>query len=157
MGQPVVYRDAFMSWKIFEQKRPDLAEFGKERLHRQVAYLATVRKDGSPRVHPVTPMIAEGRLLVFMEPTSPKGHDLRRDGRYAIHSSVADNEGTTGEFIISGRAQMIEDPSVRAVALRLVLYTPAEQYILFEFDVESASSTTYDHSQPVRTHWKRGL
>src|ERR1044071_7236196 len=63
-----------MSWKILEQANPELAEFGKTRLHRKVSYLATIRKDGSPRVHPMTPIIGDGRLLVFMEPTSPKGH-----------------------------------------------------------------------------------
>ncbi|MGH2405330.1 MAG: pyridoxamine 5'-phosphate oxidase family protein, partial [bacterium] len=52
-----------------------------------MAYLATLRGDGAPRVHPVTPIVGEGRLFLFMEPTSPKGHDLRRDGRYALHSS----------------------------------------------------------------------
>ena len=72
-----------MSWGDLQARNPELAAFGAERFSSGVAYLATVRKDNSPRVHPVTPIIGEGRLFVFMEPTSPKGHDLRRDGRYA--------------------------------------------------------------------------
>jgi hypothetical protein len=39
----------------------------------------------------VTPILGENRLFIFMEPTSPKGHDLRRDGRYTLHCSVADS------------------------------------------------------------------
>ena len=66
-----------MSWKLLEDQHPELAAFGSARLNGRVAYLATVRKDGSPRVHPMTPIIGEGHLFVFMEPTSPKGHDLR--------------------------------------------------------------------------------
>ncbi|MFZ6004702.1 MAG: hypothetical protein ACOYXM_12320 [Actinomycetota bacterium] len=51
-----------------------------------VSYLATVRPDGSPRLHPFCPIIAGGRLFAAIPPTSPKGHDLRRDGRCAVHA-----------------------------------------------------------------------
>src|SRR5512139_3305134 len=97
-----------------------------ERLNGKVAYLATVRKDGSPRVHPMTPIIGQGHLFVFMEPTSPKGHDLQRDGRYAIHCSVSDTSGASGEFMIMGRADLINDPELRTLALRVASYPPAE-------------------------------
>ena len=98
-----------MSWKTLEDQQPDLAAFGKARLHNNVAYLATIRKDGSPRVHPFTPIIGEGHFFAFMEPTSPKGHDLRHDGRFAVHCSVSDTSGESGEFFVSGKAKFIED------------------------------------------------
>src|SRR5512138_2422900 len=106
-----------MSWRSLEDQQPELAAFGAERLNGQVAYLATVRKDGSPRVHPMTPILGQGRLFVFMEPTSPKGHDLERDGRYAIHCSVSDTSGASGEFNISGQAHLVDDPELRALAV----------------------------------------
>ena len=143
-----------MSWKTIEEKDPDLAAFGAERLNDKVAYLATVRKDGSPRVHPMTPIIGQGHLFVFMEPTSPKGHDLRRDGRYAIHCGVSDNSGESGEFTVSGRAHLVESPELRALAVKMAGYSPADRYILFEFEVESAASTVYPDGQAVRRHWK---
>jgi hypothetical protein len=143
-----------MSWKTLEEKDPDLAAYGAERLNNQVAYLATVRKDGSPRVHPMTPIIGQGHLFVFMEPTSPKGHDLRRDGRYAIHCGVTDTSGYSGEFILAGRAHPVENPELRALAVQLAGYSPADRYILFEFEVESASSTVYPDGKAVRRHWK---
>ena len=144
-----------MSWQSLEDQQPELAAFGAERLNGKVAYLATVRKDGSPRVHPMTPIIGQGHLFVFMEPTSPKGHDLQRDGRYAIHCSVSDTSGASGEFIIMGRVHLIDDPELRALAVRLASYTPAERYILFDFDIESAASTAYPNDRPVRQSWKR--
>lgn len=144
-----------MSWKILEEQQPELATYGAERLHGQVAYLATVGKDGSPRVHPMTPIIGRGHLFVFMEPTSPKGHDLRRNGRYAIHCSVSDTSGASGEFYVTGQAQLIDDPELRALAVSLASYTPADRYILFEFDIASTASTTYPEGQPVRRFWKR--
>jgi len=105
-----------VTWKLLEEQQPELASFGAERLHGKVAYLATVRKDGSPRVHPLTPIIAKGHLFVFMEPTSPKGHDLERDGRYAIHCGVTDDSGQSGEFVASGRGHLVEDKELRALA-----------------------------------------
>ncbi len=143
-----------MSWKQLEEQDPELAEFGAVRLNGKVAYLATIRKDGSPRVHPLTPIIGEGHLFVFMEPTSPKGHDLERDGRYAMHCAVTDSSGKSGEVILSGHARRVENLALRDVATRLCSYTPAERYVLFEFEVEAASATTYPAGGPVRRHWR---
>ncbi len=144
-----------MTWKILTDQQPELAAFGAERLHRRVAYLATVRKDGSPRVHPITPIIGQGHFFVFMEPTSPKGHDLERDGRYAIHCSVTDSTGKSGEFSMSGRARKVDDPWVRAIAARLCSYKPADRYVLFELDLETAASLTYEEQGTARRVWKK--
>lgn len=145
-----------MSWMILQAQAPEIAGFAIERLHNKVAYLATVRKDGSPRVHPFTPIIGEGHFFVFMEPDSPKGNDLRRDGRYSVHCSVTDTSGESGECIVAGRAKFIEDPQLRALAVRISPYNPAERYILFEFDPESVVMTEYQNGQPVRKRWKLG-
>ena len=146
-----------MSWKDLENAQPELAAFGVERFQKfGVAYLATARTDGSPRVHPVTPIVGQGRLFLFMEPTSPKGRDLLRDGRYALHCAVSNSSGESGEFFISGHAKFIDDPAARRLAAELATYTPADRYILYELDVASAASTTYTDGQPVRQHWKAG-
>ena len=100
------------SWTEFAQQAPELAEFGKARFQSGVAYLGTLRPDGGPRVHPVTPFLGE-QLFLFMEPTSPKGKDLQRDGRYTLHCSVNDSSGGEGEFYVRGRATMITDPVLR--------------------------------------------
>ena len=74
------------SWDEFERAQPAMAAVGRRLLEQhQLAYLGTTRKDGSPRVHPVCPLIAEGRLFVATQRTSPKRFDLLRDGRYALH------------------------------------------------------------------------
>ena len=121
------------TWGEFAEAEADLAAFGAERFENtHVAYLATKRKDGWPRVHPVSPIIGQGHLFLFMEPTSPKGHDLRRDGRYALHSSVSDPSGASGEFSVSGKAVLTDDPAIRAIATETASYTPADRYILFD-------------------------
>jgi hypothetical protein len=142
-------------WAEFAEAEPNLAAFGAQRFAAtDVAYLATIAEDGHPRVHPVTPIIGQGRLFLFMEPTSAKGHDLRRDGRYALHSSVSDPDGTSGEFTIRGRAAPVEDATVRTLAATAASYEPAERYALFELSVESAHSTAYEQGKPVRRRWE---
>ncbi len=144
-----------MSWKRLETERPEMAAFDYERLHGKVAYLGTIKKDGSPRVHPMMPIIGEGHLFVFMEPTSPKGHDLERDGRYAMHCSVSDTSGESGEFISTGRARRVDDPRARALAARCSPSKPADRYVLSEFEIETADTTVYPVGKPVRRSWKR--
>src|SRR5438477_12247521 len=119
-----------MPWGEFEASAPELAAFGATRLAGQVAYLATVRADGAPRVHPVTPIIGEGHLFLFMEPTSPKGKDLQRDGRYALHCAVSDSSGASGEFSVTGQARLVADSETRECAKRVSGYAPKDRYVL---------------------------
>lgn len=144
-----------MSWQALEHHHPELAAFGAARLNGAVAYLATLRSDGAPRVHPVTPIIGRGHLFVFMEPTSPKGRDLQRDGRYALHCTVDDTSGAGGEFLVAGRARLVDSAELRALAVQLSSYAPADRYILFECMVERAASTTYVDGHPVRARWQQ--
>ena len=51
-----------------------------------IAYLATVRRDGAPRLQPFCPILAGGRLFAAIPRPSPKGEDLRRDPRCVIHA-----------------------------------------------------------------------
>jgi hypothetical protein len=141
------------TWHEFAAADAELAAFGAERFKAGVAYLATVREDGSPRVHPVTPIVGHGRLFLFMEPTSPKGRDLRRDGRYSLHSLITDEAGSAGEFYLRGRAISVDDPETRGRAAEAASYAPADRYVLFELGVEGAASTVYRGGRPERRRW----
>jgi hypothetical protein len=144
-------------WHSFAEAVPALAAFGQSCLERppRVSYLGTVGADGLPRVHPVTPILGDGRLFVFMEPTSPKGHDLRRRLVFALHNGVPDNEGTGGEFFVRGLAEPVDDPTRRAAAARAASYEPADRYVLFELDVSEARCNGYgDVSLPEPRRWR---
>ena len=130
------------SWLEFAQQAPEFAKFGEARLKNGVAYLGTLRADGSPRVHPVTPIIGE-HLFVFMEPGSPKGKDLQRDARYALHCAVENSDGGGGEFYVRGRAILNSDVEVREQAVRAAAYLPKDSYILFVFTIEFAFMNRY--------------
>ena len=145
-----------VAWGAFSSAAPALAQVGRDRLHGRVAFIATVRADGSPRVHPVTPIVAEAALYVFMEPTSPKGRDLRRDGRFALHCGVEDVGGGGGEFIVRGRALPVDNSNGRATAIAASPYAPAERYVLFELRIDHAMATEYGPGGPQRQRWSAG-
>lgn len=134
-------------WGDFRAQQPELAAHVEERLGHAPAYLGTIRKDGWPRVHPVGPLIPRNtQLVVPMYPTSPKGNDLRRTGRYALHCDVEDTQGGGGEVLITGTAREIE-PTEDDLA---------SGYVAFELLVSEVLAIQYDPNDlsPRRTRWK---
>src|SRR5437870_5318368 len=56
-----------VTWKEFAAAEPDLANVGRSLLYQfkvGLAFLATVREDGAPRLHPVCPVLSNDRLFV---------------------------------------------------------------------------------------------
>ena len=144
------------TWQDFAAAAPELADFAFERLDERIAYLATVTAEGGPRVHPVSPFIGEGRLFVYMEPSSPKVRDLDRDPRFALHCSVEDNDGGLGEVSVSGQARVVLDPAQRTLAFdsaRAAGQSPQERYVVFELALERVIATTYAEGKPYRRRW----
>lgn len=145
-----------MSWKVFENQAPDLAQLAHEKLDRNIAYLATIKKDGSPRLHPVTPFIGNGMLFIFTEPSSPKIRDLQENRQYALHCSVGGG-GPLIEVLVSGEAVVIDNLSVRREQAESVAASPVvtENYVLFEFQVRRVLVVEYDEERrPVVRRWK---
>lgn len=145
-----------LTWEEFAAIQPEMAEFGLKRLEYRVMYLATVRKNGYPRVHPFTPFVASRHLFAFMEPTSPKRLDLQRNGLFAIHSLVTDMNGTSGEFTITGRAHLVTDSATRELAGKGCPFTPKDRYVCYEFKLEECMTNTYVAGVPNTMHWKEG-
>lgn len=114
-----------------------------------VAHLATVRRDGSPRVHPVCPHLAGGRLYVVIGRTSPKRFDLANDGRFALHAIDVGEPGPDFdefEFSIEGRARRIpvSEGDTWAAVRTVCPYPFPDEDWLFELDIASALSATWD-------------
>jgi hypothetical protein len=98
-----------MRWAEFEVAQPRLAALGRERLiDPGVVLVGTVRKDGTPRISPVEPLLWEDDLWLSMLLGSYKAADLRRDPRILIHSIVTGRDGAAGEYKLRGRA--VEQP-----------------------------------------------
>ena len=143
---------AVATWADFESADPALAAFGRERLDGQVCFHATLRADGSPRVHPVEPWIATGLLLVRFRGHSPKVGEVSRDGRYALHSPMDNPDGVGGEFLISGWMERISDEHPAARRFADDAPYPLAFFVL---SVEEASGTTYEGEglDPVYRRW----
>ena len=78
--------------------------------------LATLRKDGSPRVSGIELSFVEGDVVMGMMQGSVKWLDLSRDSRMAVHGisddpPVDDPGRWAGDVKISGRAVEIPGPS----------------------------------------------
>ena len=143
-----------INWGEFAKQEPDLALFGAGRLTAVPAYLATVRRSGAPRVHPVTPIFTADGLFLYMEPTSPKARDLEDRGWFALHSGVPDNAGTGGEFSATGRGLAVDDPEMWSQVAEAASYTPVDRYILFEFELSEARCHGYgDVPMPSTRKW----
>jgi hypothetical protein len=102
-----------LTWGRFRRSAPELAAAGRDLLYQNgvgLALLGTVRDDGGPRVHPVSPILVEEGLYALLL-VSPKLADLVRDGRFALHSLPAD-EGFDALYL-TGRARFPADPTVR--------------------------------------------
>ena len=109
-------RAPVVSWAEFQRLRPDLAEAGRRLLYQfgvGLGFLATIRADGGPRLHPMCPLVTEDALLGFLHP-SPTRQDLHRDGRYTLHCFPPDDNEDA--FVVSGRAMLITDPGRRQQA-----------------------------------------
>jgi hypothetical protein len=155
-----------LTWAAFKSARLDLADAARALFYQfsvGLAFLATVRRDGGPRVHPMCPIIAGDGLFAFIEP-GPKLGDLRRDGRYALHGfPPADNEDA---IYLTGTAREVDRGDARWAPVRAQFWkersveTPprqADRSRLFEFFVETCMVTrTTGHGDwaPQHTIWR---
>jgi Pyridoxamine 5'-phosphate oxidase len=127
-----------VSWVEFAAAEPSLASDVRALMCQYGAglgYLATVRPDGGPRLHPVAPVISDEGLFCFVI-RSPKQHDLDRDGRYALHAFPA--EESDDEAYLSGRARPVTDAGRRERLSRLTHADPAVDWKLYELTVDVA-------------------
>lgn len=133
-------------WKEFEEAAPEIAAAGKKLLYQYgvgLAFLATIRKDGAPRLHPICPTIVDGVLSALIGPTHKRA-DLERDGRYALHTFPSPNKDD--EFLVMGLARFVDDPE-RTARVRADLTArgmkSTEDEVLFEFGIERAMHADY--------------
>jgi hypothetical protein len=93
----------------------DVAEAGRRLVYCHgvgLGFLATIRNDGGPRLHPVCPVIDGDGLFVFIGNHSPKVHDLLRDGRFALHAVPIPEKDD--EFFLPGTTRVVHDDEERS-------------------------------------------
>jgi hypothetical protein len=99
------------SWSEVEQQAPELAAAAKAYFDKHKhKTLATLRKDGSPRISGSEMEIADGELTFGSMWRGVKALDLLRDPRFALHSgSDEPDDGWTGDAKVAGRAEEVAE------------------------------------------------
>jgi hypothetical protein len=151
-----------VNWDEFKGAAPELAALGEGLFERTgVVLVGTIRKDGSPRISPVEPLITGGQLYLGMMWQSLKALDLLRDSRCTVHSAVSDREGAEGEFKLYGRALDVRDPEERQrygeALYQKIEFRPEEpNYHLFLVDIFSAAFFITRGDHRVLKRWRVG-
>ena len=99
--------------------------------------LATLRRDGSPRISGIEVTFRDGEMYVGMMPDSLKARDLLRDPRLAVHSTSDDPDDEDpgawpGDAKAAGRAVEVTDEAVLATFSE---DTPPGPFHLFRIDL----------------------
>jgi pyridoxamine 5'-phosphate oxidase-like protein len=145
------------SWSEIENEVPELVArargFFDANKHKT---LATLRRDGSPRISGTEVEFADGELWLGSMWRAVKALDLRRDPRFALHSGSADpDEGWEGDAKLAGTVDEVNDESVKAARGG---GAGEEPYHLFRADVTElvVVSLNESHDRLVIESWRAG-
>lgn len=129
------------SWSVFEIAAPELAAAVRERLDAHVhKTLATVRRDGSPRISGTETVLADGELWIGSMWQARKAADLQRDPRFALHSGSDDPPGWSRDAKLAGVAEEITDPD----RVQAIIGEAAGRSHLFRLDLREVSTVGLD-------------
>ncbi|MEA2332262.1 MAG: hypothetical protein QOH58_2400 [Thermoleophilaceae bacterium] len=135
-------------WGHVEAEAPELAARARELFDADKhKTLATLRRDGSPRISGSELIFADGEMWVGSMPNAVKAIDLQRDPRFALHSS-SKADGWPGDAKVAGRAEEVDDPEVkdRVVAGE----APPGPLHLFRLDIDELVVTSLGGDPPDR-------
>ncbi len=97
------------SWSDFEAAAPELAATVRGRLdaHKHKT-IATLRRDGSPRISGTESEFRDGELMIGSMWQALKALDLQRDPRFALHSGSDEPDVWTGDAKLAGVVEELE-------------------------------------------------
>ncbi|MBI1763789.1 MAG: pyridoxamine 5'-phosphate oxidase family protein [Acidobacteria bacterium] len=151
-----------MNWAAFKSAAPALAEAAEALFDKSgVVLVGTLRKDGSPRISPVEPLLLAGELYLGMMPQSFKVADLLRDPRCTVHSTISDRHATEGEFKLHGCARNVLDAAERqryceGLNAKIGWSPEGMPFELFAVEVQSAGHFKTEAAARVMQKWRAG-
>jgi hypothetical protein len=117
--------------------------------------MATLRRDGAPRISAIEATFLNGDLLLGMMPNSLKARDVLRDPRLALHSATVDETLEVGDAKISGRGIPVDDPETM-LALAHGSEEIAEGAHQFRVDIDEVVLTRVEGDLLVIQSWHEG-
>ena len=152
------------TWYDFRNEEPELTKIGKKLLfssrpHVGYAFIATIRKDGAPRLHPISIVLSKDHLYVLIPTTSPKCSDLLTDGRYALQAFPPVPNDENEEFYISGLATQIREREIRQALIDNTKIIVEDNEVLFELFLDRVMYTKLvdrgtPEEHPVHKKWR---
>ena len=145
------------NWQDFEEEAPELSRVARDLwTHHGLMYLGTVRADGTPRVHPVSPLLADGRVFVAIAEQSPKWRDLRRDPRCVLHCLPGQRDD---EVVLLCGAR--EAPGARHAVRAVARHQIHDNDHIIEFELVQVDVGWWEHvgqsgTYSVRMRWAPG-
>jgi Pyridoxamine 5'-phosphate oxidase len=107
------------SWNQVEAEAPELAARAREIFDAfKHKTLATLRRDGSPRISGTEVQFSDGEMWFGGMWKSVKALDLQRDPRFALHSGSRDPPDWKADAKVAGRVEEITDEERKAAVIR---------------------------------------
>jgi hypothetical protein len=105
------------TWAELEQEAPELVARARALFDaNKHKTLATLRRDGSPRISGIELIFAQGDLWLGSMWQGVKALDLRRDPRFALHSA-SDGDDFQGDAKVAGRVEEVSSDEVKREVL----------------------------------------
>lgn len=144
------------TWQEFAEEAPELAKAVRARFEATKHHvLATLRKDGSPRVSGTEVTFSGPELTLGSMLNARKAADLLRDGRCAIHANPGDGSMEGGDAKVSGVAYEVRDAAAKAELLGGER-PPGGDYHLFRVELAEVTLTTVEGALVIK-HWRSGV
>ncbi|MFB6890810.1 pyridoxamine 5'-phosphate oxidase family protein [Kitasatospora sp. NPDC056327] len=145
------------TWQDFEHEAPDLAPAVRARFEANKHHvLATLRRDGSPRVSGTEVDFVGADLMLGSMQGAVKALDLHRDARFALHSNPSDETLADGDAKVSGRAVELTDPTDLAAYEAELPEPPPGPYHAFRLELEQVVHTTVENDAVRISSWRPG-
>jgi hypothetical protein len=127
------------TWTEFAAAAPELAARAQGYLDAHVhKTLATIRRDGAPRISGTETILADGDLWIGSMWQARKARDLQRDPRFALHSGSIDPPGWKGDAKLAGVVEEVTDPQrIEAIVQG---HAPPGPMHLFRLDLHEVST-----------------
>jgi Pyridoxamine 5'-phosphate oxidase len=147
-------------WAEFEAAAPELAATSRALLERSgLVLLATIRRDGTPRISPVEVHIVRGELMLVLIARTHKVVDVLRDPRVVLQTPVTDPAEPGDELKLRGRVVEVGDATQRSATADAIAaasgWRPAATWRFFALRLLAVAHIAWRRGDMLLTRWDR--
>jgi len=134
------------TWQQIEAEAPELVARARRLFDaNKHKTLATLRRNGSPRISGSEIIFADGQLWFGSMWQAVKALDLQRDPRFALHSGSDEPDGWNGDAKLAGVAEeVVDEARVKELNGEAGAHGPSH---LFRLDLHEVSTVGLDEAK----------